>query len=135
MLLPTPFLQCGKDAESSNNTENNKSAQTTSASPVTNESESSTQITFIELGSVECVPCKAMQPVMKAIEQKYNGKVKVIFYDVWTDQGAPYAAQYGIQAIPTQIFIDKNGKEFYRHTGFYPENAIDRVIASMGVKP
>ncbi|MFA6542260.1 MAG: hypothetical protein WCT99_11740 [Bacteroidota bacterium] len=27
------------------------------------------EITFIELGSVNCIPCKKMQPVMKAIEQ------------------------------------------------------------------
>lgn len=31
------------------------------------------KITFIELGSVNCSPCKKMQPVMKAIEQQYYG--------------------------------------------------------------
>jgi thioredoxin 1 len=34
-------------------------------------------ITFIELGSVKCIPCKAMQPVMKAIEEKYGAQIKV----------------------------------------------------------
>jgi thioredoxin 1 len=39
-------------------------------------------VTFIELGSVNCVPCKAMRPVMTDIETSYKGKVKVLFYDV-----------------------------------------------------
>ena len=92
-------------------------------------------VTFVELGSVNCIPCKAMQPVMKSIEQKYKGKVKVVFYDVWTESGAPYARSYGIRAIPTQVFLDENGKEFFRHTGYYPEAEIDRLIRARGIKP
>jgi thioredoxin 1 len=91
------------------------------------------KVTFIELGSVNCIPCKAMQPVMNSIEKKYNGKVKVVFYDVWTDEGQPFGQKYGIQAIPTQIFLDENGREFFRHTGFFPEENIDRIIASKGI--
>ena len=41
------------------------------------------KVTFIELGSVNCIPCKQMQPVMKSIEEKYGEQIKVIFYDVW----------------------------------------------------
>lgn len=93
------------------------------------------KITFVELGSVNCIPCKQMQPVMKSIESKYNGLVKVIFYDVWTDGGKPFAAKYGIKLIPTQVFLDENGKEFFRHEGFYPEKEIDKLLLSKGVKP
>ena len=70
-------------------------------------------VTFIELGSKKCIPCKMMQPVMDAIESDYGSKVKVIFYDVWTEEGRPYGQQYGIQAIPTQIFLDKKGGEVH----------------------
>ena len=92
-------------------------------------------VTFVELGSVNCIPCKAMQPVMKAIESKYKGKVRVVFYDVWTDQGAPYAKSYNIRAIPTQVFLDASGTEFFRHTGYYPEADIDAVLLARGIKP
>ena len=92
-------------------------------------------VTFVELGSVNCIPCKAMQPVMKAIESKYKGKVRVVFYDVWTDQGAPYAKRYNIRAIPTQVFLDASGTEFFRHTGYYPEADIDAVLLARGIKP
>jgi len=93
------------------------------------------KVTFVELGSVNCIPCKQMQPVMNAIEEKYKDQVKVIFYDVWKDDQKKYAQQYGIKLIPTQVFLDSNGKEFHRHEGFYPESDIDKILQSKGLKP
>jgi thioredoxin 1 len=94
-----------------------------------------TKVTFIELGSVNCIPCKQMQPVMKSIEEKYGEQVKVIFYDVWKQEQKKYAQQYGIRLIPTQVFLDENGKEFHRHEGFYPEAEIDKILKAKGLKP
>jgi len=97
--------------------------------------EAKPKITFVELGSVNCIPCKQMQPVMKAIEKKYGEQVKVIFYDVWTKEQKPYAQKYAIRLIPTQVFLDENGKEFHRHEGFYPEKEIDKLFKEKGLKP
>jgi thioredoxin 1 len=93
------------------------------------------KITFVELGSVNCIPCKQMQPIMKSIEEKYGEQVKVTFYDVWKDDQKKYAQQYGIKLIPTQVFLDENGKEFFRHEGFYPEAEIDKLLQGKGLKP
>ncbi|MCJ7449287.1 MAG: thioredoxin family protein [Bacteroidales bacterium] len=92
------------------------------------------KVTFIELGSVRCIPCQKMQPIMKSIEQKYSTQVKVVFHDVWTEAGAPYSKQYGIEAIPTQVFLDKDGKEYFRHVGFFPEEQLIKVLNQKGVK-
>ena len=92
------------------------------------------KVTFVELGSVNCIPCKQMQPVMKAIEEKYGDQVKVVFYDVWKEDQKKYAKQYGIKLIPTQVFLDANGKEFHRHEGFYPEAEIDKILQGKGLK-
>ncbi len=92
------------------------------------------KVTFIELGSVRCIPCQKMQPVMKAIEEKYGDQVKIEFYDVWTPEGKPYADKYKVNLIPTQVFLDKDGKEFFRHEGFFPEEEVIKVIKSKGVK-
>ena len=75
-----------------------------------------------------------MQPVMKAIEAKYGEQVKVTFYDVWTEEQKPYAQKYGIKLIPTQVFLDENGKEFSRHEGFYPEEEIHKLLKTKGLK-
>lgn len=100
------------------------------AAPVT----ASPLVTFVELGSVKCIPCKMMQPVMKAIEQEYAGQVKVVFHDVWTAEGKPFGARYQIRVIPTQVFLDKNGTEYYRHEGFFPKAELVKILKQKGVK-
>ncbi len=92
------------------------------------------KVTFIELGSVRCIPCQKMEAVLDSIRTKYPKEVKVIFYDVWTPAGKPYAKQYGIQAIPTQVFLDKEGKEYFRHVGYFPEKEVVKVLEKKGVK-
>lgn len=86
------------------------------------------KVVFVELGSENCVPCKMMQPIMDDIKQEYAGKVKVVFHDVWTKQGRTYGEEYGIRAIPTQIFLDSNGIEYYRHEGFLPKKEVVKII-------
>ncbi len=93
------------------------------------------RITFVELGSVKCVPCRQMQPVMKAIEDKYAGQVQVVFYDVWKEDQRRYAEEYKIRVIPTQVFLDEKGQELMRHEGFFPEKDIDVFLQSKGLKP
>lgn len=91
------------------------------------------KVTFIELGSVRCIPCQQMQTVMKSIEKKYGNQVKVVFHDVWTPEGKPFGKQYGIEAIPTQVFLDENGKEFSRHEGYFPEEELVKILNIKGV--
>mgnify|MGYP005840468599 CR=1 FL=1 len=86
------------------------------------------KVVFIELGSVNCVPCRAMQPIMDEIRQKYGNQVDVRFYDVWTPQGEPYGRKYGIRVIPTQVFLDKTGKEYFRHEGFFPLEEVLKIL-------
>lgn len=90
-------------------------------------------VTFVELGSVRCIPCKKMQPIMKEIEQEYAGSVKVVFYDVWTEAGKPHSKEYGIRVIPTQVFLDKDGKEYFRHEGYFPKDELVKVLKQKGV--
>jgi thioredoxin 1 len=94
----------------------------------------SIKVTFIELGSVKCIPCKMMQPIMKEIEEEYKDRVKVVFYDIWTKEGSPYADKYKVRVIPTQVFLDENEKEFFRHEGFFPKKDIIKVLEDKGVK-
>ena len=88
-------------------------------------------VTFIELGADRCIPCKAMQPIMKEIAEEYAGQIQVVFYDVWKDP-AP-ARKYGIQLIPTQVFIDGSGKEIFRHVGLFPKDEILKMLKEKGL--
>jgi len=90
-------------------------------------------VTFIELGSVRCIPCQKMQGVIKSVNKKYGEQVKTIFYDVWTKEGKPYAETYKIHLIPTQVFLDSEGKEYFRHEGFFPEEDLVKILKQKGV--
>jgi len=94
---------------------------------------SSAQITFVELGSVNCIPCKQMQPVMASIEDKFAEQVNVVFYDVWQADQKHFAAEYGIKLIPTQVFLDSSGVELMRHEGFFPESDIEAFLVKQGL--
>ena len=90
------------------------------------------QITFLELGADRCIPCKKMQPIMKEIAAAFPDRVQVVFYDVWKDP-AP-AEKYGIQLIPTQVFLDQKGKEIARHVGLFPKGEILDLLKKHGIQ-
>ncbi len=84
-------------------------------------------VTFIELGAESCIPCKMMQPIMKAIRTEYAGLVDVIFHDLYKDREA--GQKYGVRVMPTQVFLDAQGREFFRHEGYYPQEDIEKMLA------
>ncbi len=87
---------------------------------------------LVDFGSKGCRPCDMLAPILKTLEKKYEGKANVIFVSVREEQ--ILASRYGIQSIPVQIFFDKNGKEVFRHTGFWPQAELEKKFAEMGVK-
>ena len=89
-------------------------------------------VTMIDLGAKKCVPCKMMAPIMEKMEKVYKGKAVIAFIDVWEHREP--VNRFGIRAIPTQIFFDKNGKEVYRHVGFLAEKEIVSQLTKMGVE-
>ena len=91
-------------------------------------------VTFIELGSVNCVPCRAMQPIMEEVRRKYGARVSVVFHDVWTEAGRPFAKKFGIRVIPTQVFLDKDGEEYFRHEGFFPAEQLFAILEKGGAE-
>jgi len=92
------------------------------------------KVTLVELGSVRCVPCRMMMPILDELEKEYEGELRIVFHDVWTQEGRPYAEKYGIRGIPTQVFLDSDGKEFFRNVGFFPKDRILEVIKTKGIR-
>jgi thioredoxin 1 len=86
---------------------------------------------LLDLGSVSCIPCKMMAPILEELKREYAGRLRVDFIDVWEnpDAGKPY----GIRLIPTQIFFDASGKERFRHEGFFSKEDILAKWKELGV--
>lgn len=89
------------------------------------------KIVMLELGSVGCIPCEQMKPVMSKLSDSYKGKLDVIFIDVKKDHDT--ARRFGVYMIPVQVFLDKEGKEFHRHVGFYAYDEIAPVLKKAGI--
>jgi thioredoxin 1 len=88
--------------------------------------------TMVEFGAKGCVPCDMMQPILDNLRKKYPDKLNVVFVHV--GENRILGARFGIQSIPVQVFYDKNGKEVFRHVGFYAEAEVLKQLAKMGVE-
>jgi len=86
---------------------------------------------MLELGSVGCIPCEQMKPVMEMLRKAYSNQLEVFFVDVNKDREA--ARRYSVYMIPTQVFIDKKGHEFSRHIGYFPYEEIVPVLRKTGL--
>jgi len=89
------------------------------------------KIVMLELGSVGCIPCEQMKPVIKKLGTNFKGRLEIFFVDIGKDEDT--ASRFGVFAIPTQVFLDKNGKEFHRHIGFYTYEEIVPVLKKAGL--
>jgi len=114
--------------------EQNAQQQPPVTQEMTKENTTGIKVTFIELGSMSCAPCIMMAKIMDEIEKEYDGQVLVRFHDVNTLLGRPNAQKYGIRVIPTQVFLDKDGNEYFRHEGFFPKEDLVKVLQMQGVK-
>jgi thioredoxin 1 len=86
---------------------------------------------MIEVGSAGCLPCEKMEPVLEKLRMDYKDRLEVLSIEVSRDRENP--RRLGVTAIPTQIFVDKNGKEFHRHMGFYSYEMIKGVLKKQGL--
>ena len=89
-------------------------------------------VTMLDLGANKCISCKMMAPIIEELKREYERKASIVFIDVWEHR--EQAQKYGIRVIPTQIFFDKNGKEFFRHEGFMDKKSIVRVLEKLSEK-
>jgi len=88
---------------------------------------------LVDLGAKKCIPCIMMAPILEELKKEYKGVVQVDFIDVWENPNA--GQEYGIRAIPTQIFYNASGKELYRHMGFMSKKAILAKFQDLGMLP
>lgn len=65
---------------------------------------------IVDFGADSCVPCKEMAPVLKELNEELQGRAIIKFVDVWKYD--ELAKGYPINLIPTQIFIDAEGKPY-----------------------
>ena len=63
-----------------------------------NKAKAEGKIVMLELGSVGCIPCEQMKPVMQKLRETYTDKLEVIFIDVRQDNKT--GRRFGVFVIP-----------------------------------
>jgi thioredoxin 1 len=96
-----------------------------------NKAKAEGKFVMLELGSVGCLQCENMKPVMQKLRDSYQGKLDVIFVDVRKDHET--ARRFNVHIIPVQVFLDRTGKEFHRHMGYYSYEEIVPVLKKAGI--
>ena len=72
-----------------------------------------------------CGPCKMVAPTLDKLAKELAGKV--IIAKVNTDNESQWAQQFGVQGIPTMLFV-ANGKVVHRQVGALPEPMLRQVV-------
>jgi len=88
--------------------------------------------TMAEFGATGCIPCDMMQPILDKLRKNYPDKLNVVFVHV--REKPIMGARFGIRSIPVQVFFDRDGKEVFRHVGFFPESKVTKQLKTMGVQ-
>ncbi|HZK25661.1 MAG TPA: thioredoxin family protein [Oscillospiraceae bacterium] len=65
---------------------------------------------MLDFGSDDCAPCQAMAPVLEELNLELQGKAIIKFIDVWKYE--ELGQDYPLTLIPTQVFIDAEGKPY-----------------------
>lgn len=72
-----------------------------------------------------CGPCRTVAPVLEVLSEEYKGKVQI--YKVDTEAEVELSSLFGIQSIPTFLFIPVEGSPMLQK-GAIPKSAFQQVI-------
>ena len=72
-----------------------------------------------------CGPCKAVSPVLEELSEEYDGRV--LIYKIDTDKEQELSMLFGIQSIPTLLFIPMEGAPMMQK-GAIPKKTFQQVI-------
>lgn len=84
--------------------------------------------TIIEFGANNCVSCREMKPVLRALAQ--DPRIAVADVDILKER--EYISRYQIRLMPTQVFYNARGEETGRHMG---KISAEDILAQLGLAP
>jgi thioredoxin 1 len=72
-----------------------------------------------------CGPCRMVAPTLDKIASEQAGKM--VIAKVNTDENPQWAMRYGVQGIPTMLFI-ANGEVVHQQVGALPEPMLRKLM-------
>jgi len=72
-----------------------------------------------------CMPCRTLSPIVEAVAQQFEGRLKVAKLNVDEHIGVP--TQYGIRALPTLLLL-KGGKVSEQRVGLVNRDTLVKLV-------
>jgi thioredoxin len=72
-----------------------------------------------------CGPCKMVAPVLEELSEEYDGKLDI--YKVNTEEQKELSAIFGIQSIPSLLFVPKDGQP-QMAMGALPKDTLEQAF-------
>jgi thioredoxin 1 len=72
-----------------------------------------------------CGPCKSIAPTLEELSEQF--KDQLVIYKIDTDKEIELSSLFGIQSIPTLLFIPLNGNPMVQK-GALPKNILQQII-------
>jgi len=85
----------------------------------------SNQPVLVDFWAPWCGPCRMVAPILDKIAKEQAGKMVVA--KVNTDENQEWAMKYGVQGIPTMLFVS-GGKVLHKQVGALPEPILRQVL-------
>lgn len=88
--------------------------------------------TVLDFGSDTCIPCKMMKPIFAELEVELADNANILILNI--SEYSTLADKYEVRVIPTQIFFDSEGKQYWRHEGFLAKEDIMKKLEESGAE-
>ena len=90
---------------------------------------------LLNFHSTQCIPCIEIEKVIKEVEPEYTGRVTFIIVDVYDDSEYDLCSQYGIQTIPTTVFLDAQGQITEGYVGVIDAASMRQMLDRLVSEP
>lgn len=88
--------------------------------------------TLVDLSVDWCGPCKQLEPILREMAKKYQGRAAIVIVNPEKDRRAREI--YKPRGYPTLVFHRADGSVHRRITGAPGKRDIERIFAEMGVQ-
>jgi len=79
-----------------------------------------------------CMPCTIMSSWVDDLQKKYAGKVGILKINIDRKENRSLGMFFRISAVPTQVYVDKTGREIKRNTGLATQVQMEKMLTGLG---